>query len=344
MARIPSTAIESQLKRKLESLYLVFGQETLLIEESVDAIRAAASDQGFNERIRLTVETGFDWSTLHEHSQSMSLFGGSRLIELRMPTGKPGDKGRDAILEYIESQSPDAVLVIVAGRIDKAGQRTKWFKQVESHGVAIETQTVRPDQLPGWVEQRLQRVQINYDRDAVLPLCRFIEGNLLAAAQEIEKLKLLLGENKLTASDLETMVADQARYNVYGFVDACLAGNAIRSLRMLRGLKGEATEPALVLWALARDTRTMTRIAGELQSGKTKAGVFKAHQIWSSRAGLVDRATQRLSLSHWHLVLQRVALADRVMKGRATGDIWHQFENIALAICGINALAPANQV
>ncbi len=343
MARIPSTAIGSQLKRKLESLYLVFGQETLLVEESVDAIRVAAREQGIHERIRLTVESGFDWSVLREHSQSMSLFGGSRLIELRMPTGKPGDKGRDAILDYIESQSPDTVLVIVAGKIDKAGQRTKWFKQVESNGVAIETQAVRPEQLPAWVEQRLQRAQINYDRDVVLPLCRFIEGNLLAAAQEIEKLKLLLGENKLTASDLEKTVADQARYNVYGFVDACLAGNATRSLRMLRGLKGEATEPALVLWALARDTRTMTRIAGELRSGKAKAAVFKANQIWSSRAGLVDRALQRLSLPQWRSVLQRVALADRVMKGRASGDIWHQFENIALAICGIKTLAPDNQ-
>ncbi len=338
MARFSPIALESQLEKKLESLYLVFGQETLLIEECVDAIRAATRKKGFSERIRLTVETGFDWSTLREHCQSMSLFGGSRLIELRLPTGKPGDKGRDTILEYIESQPPDTVLVIIAGRIDKAGQRTKWFKQVEANGVVIETQAVRPDQLPAWVEQRLSKTGVSYDHDAVLLLCRFIEGNLLAAAQEIEKLKLLLGDKKLTAIDLEALVADQARYNVYSFVDACLAGNATRGLRILRGLKGEALEPALVLWALARDTRTMANIAAELQTGKTKAGVFKTHNIWSSRVGLVERALQRLNLHEWQKVLQRVALADRVMKGRASGDIWQQLEFIALAICGVQNL------
>jgi DNA polymerase-3 subunit delta len=210
---------------------------------------------------------------------------------------------------------------------------------VEANGVVTETQAVRPDQLPAWIEQRLKRAGVNYDSDAVLPLCRFIEGNLLAAAQEIEKLKLLLGDKKLTAADLEALVADQARYNVYGFVDACLMGNAARGLRMLRGLKGEAVEPALVLWALARDTRTMVSIAAELQSGKAKAGVFRTHNIWSSRAGLVERALQRLNLSQWRKVLQRVALADRVLKGRASGDIWQQLEFIALAMCGVPTLA-----
>ena len=335
---IKPASLASHLERDFQPLYLLFGAEILLVEEALDQIRSSAKISGFDERIRQTVEAGFDWNQLHEQAQSMSLFSEKRLIELRLPTGKPGDAGSKALIDYASNLGKDTTLIIISGAIDKRSQGTKWFKAVEGNGVVVECPTIHADRLPDWIGQRMNARGLKYEADALIYLSQFVEGNLLAAAQEINLLALLYADQTITVDTMRDAIADHARFNVYALVDACLGGSINRVTRILQSLKRDQTEPVIILWALARDTRTLCRLADAMDKGAHPQSLFKRYGIWSNRSALVTAALKRISKGQWENILRRLGRADLMVKGRAPlqrKDIWEELESISFAMCGM---------
>ncbi len=319
---------------------MLFGAEPLLIEEALDQVRALARENGYHERLRFTVEAGFDWNLLLAQGQAMSLFAEKKLIELRMPTGKPGDAGTKAIMAYCEYLPEDTTLVIISGPVDKRAQGTRWFKAVDTAGVVVESPEIKADRLPDWVSQRMTSMGITYDFDVVDRICQLVEGNLLAAAQEINLLSLLYPGEKITSETIERIIADHARFSVYTFADACLSGSVVRATRILQSLKREQAEPVVILWALSRDARALCQLsAASERTGQSPGSLFKKYGIWGSRSGLVTAALRRMGNRQWENILRRLGRADLMVKGSVPmlrRDIWEEIENISLRICGTN--------
>ncbi len=337
--RITSPALSTQLKQGIAPLYLLFGPETLLIEEALDQIRGQCTQAGYSERIRLTAETGFDWNRLQHESSTLSLFADKRLIELRLPTGKPGEAGSKALVNFAQKLAPDTTLIVVTHAIDKRSQTTKWFKAIQDNGLVIECPAIGSANLPGWISRRMSAQGLKHEPGAAEHLSQLVEGNLLAAAQEINLLGLLYPDQTITPPIIEQTNADHARFNVYVFVDACLGGTIERTIRILQNLKHEQAEPIIILWALARDVRTLCQLSAAIDQGERPGGsLFKRHGIWSSRSALVSSALNRLPKSRWENILQRIGHADLMVKGRISfrrKDIWEEIESISLAICGL---------
>ena len=302
-------------------MYFICGEEPLQVMESADAIRAAARQQGFSEREVMDVETGFDWNMLLDAGNSLSLFAEQRILELRIPTGKPGKQGGQALVDYAERPAEDAVLIITSGKLEGATKNSKWFKALDSAGAIIQCWPVKPAELPGWIQQRLRSRGISADDEGVRLLAERVEGNLLAAAQEVEKLLLLYGEGRLNAEQIAGAVSDSARYNIYDLVDTAVAGDLALSLRMLNGLRHEGTEPTLVLWALSREIRQLTDMAS---SGQPVEAAMATARIWDNRKPLVRKALQRRSSRGWQALLKRCGKVDRTIKGVETGRPWDE--------------------
>lgn len=338
--KIRAEALEGRLQKSDAPLYLLFGREWLLIEESLDLVRSRVQSSAQTEVLRYTVGTGFDWGALRGQSQTLSLFSSQRLIELRIPSGKPGDAGTKALKEFAENPDSETVLVVVTGALERRQQSAAWFRSFEKNGVVVEANGVSAEQLPGWIYQRFQRYGLHADRSVASRLSYYVEGNLLAADQEIRKLAILVTEGeKLTADHLERLISDHARFNVYALIDTCFSGDAVRSQRVLSKLRQESASPALVIWALTRELRTIAAVVRDVAAGGATQAVFKNHQVWSARAKAMSAAIRRHERAQWWRLLGRVALAERQMKGRAPGsdgDAWLEVEKVVLEICGIS--------
>ena len=249
--------LSEHLQQGLRPIYLLSGDEPLQLGEAADAIRAQARAQGFAEREVMHVEAGFDWNALAAASDTLSLFAEQRLIDLRLPSGKPGKEGGAALAEYAANPPQDTVLLITSGKLDKNAAKAKWYKALDSAGVTLQVWPVEANQLPRWVGQRMRARGLSASPEAAQLLAERVEGNLLAAAQEIEKLLLLYGESSVDAEMVEQGVADSARYDIFELVDTALLGDAPRVARIMEGLHGEGVEPILILWALVREIRAL---------------------------------------------------------------------------------------
>ena len=312
--------LEPHLTRGLASLYVVYGDEHLLVQEACDRIRAAARGAGFTERSVFTVERSFDWSSLIGASQSMSLFGDRQLVELRIPTGKPGKEGADALKTLAAAGNPDVLMLVTLPRLDAATQKAAWFSALEQAGVALRIDPVDRAQLPNWVAQRLaqqgQRVPAGEEgRRALQFIAERVEGNLLAAHQEIQKLGLLYPPGTLTFDEVHDAVLNVARYDVFKLNEAMLAGDIGRLARMLDGLKGEGEAAVLVLWALTEELRTLLRIKRGAAAGKPLATLLRENRVWGPRERLVRPALGRLTENVLEQGLALAAQLDRQVKG-----------------------------
>lgn len=324
------------LERGLAPVYVVSGDEPLLVDECCAQIRARAVRDGF-ERSLYTVEPGFDWSELRAATQSLSLFAERRLLELRLPSGRPGEAGAEVLAGFGEQPPADTLLLVVTGKLDKTQQQSVWLRALESVGVFVTVWPLTPERLPGWLNQRLAARGLTPEPGVVELLAWHLEGNLLAAAQEVDKLAMLVGRGRVARADVEEALADSARFSIYALVDASLAGDAPVLRRMLASLRAEGTEPILVLWALARELRSLVSLSLELARGKPEAGVLA--RVWQNRKPLVAKALRRHPAPAWAGLLREAARLDRVLKGRAAGDIWLELERLLLAVSGQRAFA-----
>ena len=333
--RLRIDQLDRHLERPLAPVYVLGGDEPLQIQEARDAIRAAAVKQGFDERVMLSAETGFDWGTLRSYADSLSLFGDKRIIDLRLVSGKPGDAGARALKDYAADPPQDNLLIVTLDKFDRGSAATQWYKALEGAGASIRTWPVDAHSMVGWIRRRAGRRGLTISAAAAQALGERVEGNLLACAQEIDKLHMLHGEAQLDLEDVLRSVADSARFDVFALVDAALAGDTARSIRVLHGLREEGVAPPLVAWALTRELRNVSRMAGDLSGGAGLDQVMARHRVWDKRRGLVSSALRRHPAAVWLDILRQAARTDRITKGGAPGNPWDALEGLALAMGGM---------
>ena len=327
--------LAGQLNKTLAPIYIVSGDEPLLVQEASDAIRAKAREQGCTERKVFEVAAGFDWDGWSASGQNMSLFAERQLIELRMPTGKPGsDAGNKALLAYAQDVSPDNVLLIIAPKLAGATQNTKWMKAMVAAGVWVTVWPLTLAQMPRWVAQRLNKRGIQVSQQAISLLVERVEGNPLAAVQEIEKLYLLHGPGNIDDETVQEAVVDSARFDIYALVDCAMAGDVQRVCRIIARLEEEGVEPILLLWALTRETRNLALMAPAVEKGERVDHVLNQLRVWDKRKALTKKALSRSRFTNWQTLLQHAAGIDRILKGGAPGNSWDELLSLSLSMAG----------
>jgi len=326
--------LESHLSSGVAPVYLVSGDEPLLVDEVVDEIRAAARKAGCEERELHVTSRGFDWASLSAGMQNMSLFSSRRLIEVRLPTGKPGDKGSKFIVALANSKPDDSITVFITPALDSRTAKSKWASTIAKQGAWIPVRSPDHEQIPGWIAARLRRSELTIDDDALEMLASRVEGNLLAAKQEIDKLLLIAGDGHVTLDAVRESVADGARYDVFQLTDAALAGDSARALRVLNGLRREATAPPLVLWSLAREVTALADIVARMDQGVSAARAMQDAKVWGKRQTLVGRAAKGRDLASMRRLVSCTAATDRIIKGARHGQVWDALAEITLALAG----------
>lgn len=328
--RLRPEQLQKHLAQPIAPVYLLSGEETLLVQECADAIRNACRAQGFTERQVFHVDAKFDWHIVVDEISAMSLFADKKLIELRLPTGKPGDAGGAALEQFCQQPNSDTVLLIVCGKVESSSTRTKWYKAVDAAGVTIPVWPVEPAQLPRWIEQRLRTVGLSASPDAIQLLAERVQGNLLACAQEIEKLALYTEATHIDAEAVAAAVADSARYDVFGLADQALAGQAAPALRALAGLRGEGEEPPVILWALTKELHVLYRCVEFVEQGQSAERAIDSAGVWEKRKPLVRAALQRMSRTYVTKLLILAQQVDAAIKGAGIDDPWLLLDRLVL--------------
>ncbi len=336
---VPAQRWPQQLKTDaLRPVYLLVGEEMLVLE-AADALRARARELGYDEREVLSVESGFDWNDLDRAAAGMSLFATRRLLDLRLPTGKPGRDGAKALSAYAANPPPDTVLLVTCVSWSKKHEGA-WSKALDKAGVQVVFWPPRANELPGWIGARLARHGIQAEPAALALLAERVEGNLLAAAQEVEKLALLHDGQRLDAATLEGLVADSARFDIFGLSDAAFGGDPARAVRVLRGLKAEGEDLIPMMgWLVSQ-----LHVAQRLAAAPDFAAQARAEHLWPSREQLFRQALRRAPRGHWEACLSAAARIDRISKGRGHGDPWREAERLVARIAdprGTTALEQA---
>jgi DNA polymerase-3 subunit delta len=323
--------LERHLSRSLAALYVIHGDEPLQSLEAADAIRAAAREKGYAEREVLAAERGFDWNLLLVSGSSLSLFSSKKLIELRIPGGKPGTEGAAAIVQYCSASVPDVLTIVTLPRLDRRAQDTAWFKALTHNGVLINTFQVERAQLPRWIAGRLARQQQKAGPETLQFLADSVEGNLLAAHQEIQKLSLLFPPGELAFDLVCSAVLNVARYDAFKLNEAMLAGDTARLARMLDGLKSEGEAAPKILWVLAEEIRAVARVQTGMAQGEDAQQLYRNNRVWGGvRQKLVTEAARRLKSVALGQALRHAARIDRTVKGLARGDVWDELLQLCL--------------
>ncbi|MBB5213577.1 DNA polymerase III subunit delta [Parapusillimonas granuli] len=324
---------------QLDTLYVVSGDEPLLVIETCDALRAAAARAGFGERISMTLDARSDWSSVIGATQNVSLFGDRRLVDVSIPSGKPGKTGADTLLKLAEMAGggalADTMLLVSLPRLDRATRAAKWAQGLFGAATSVEISQIERPALPQWIAQRLARQNQQLDRETLEWMADKVEGNLLAAFQEIQKLGLLYPEGRLSAQDVEQAVLNVARYDVFGLRDAMLAGNPARALAILAGLRAEGEALPLVLWAVGDEVRVLARLAAAQAGGDIQAEL-RRQRVFGQREQLLRQALNRVPPGSWPAAVQHAHDIDRLIKGlKVPGrldDPWEELGRLALRI------------
>lgn len=329
--KVAAQQLATQLSQPLPAIIWLSGDEPLLVLEASDQVRAAARQAGITERQVFHADSQFDWSQLYEANQALSLFGDRQLLELRL-TGKLNDAGRKALVAYAEKANPDNVLLIVSEKIEAAQSKAKWFTAVTDAAWWVPFWPVERHQLPGWLRSRLQQHGLQIDDDALALLADKVDGNLLAARQEVDKLLLVSEDTSLTLETVVQAVSDSARFTIFDLADAVLGGDLARSQRVLSGLAAEGIEAPIVLWVLARELRNLVQLSEAQVTGQPLPAVFKRLRIFDKRQGPYQAALRRGHASLWQDCLVRCGEIDAIIKGRAPGDPWLK---LSVLVCEI---------
>jgi DNA polymerase III subunit delta len=330
--QLRSEQLEAALSKSLGTIYAIHGDEPLLALEAADAVRAAARKRGFTDREVLEPGRGFDWSELRHSLASLSLFGGKKIVELRLPGGKPGAQGGEAIAEYCERPSADILLLVSLPRLDRMSQGTAWFGALSRAGAVVDIWPVERSRLPAWIAERLGRQKQRAPREALEFLADRVEGNLLAAHQEVQKLALLAPEGEVSLDAVRDAVANVARYDAYTACEAMLAGDAARYVRVIDGLKSEGEAATLVLWALSEELYALGRIQSGVAAGRGVDDLLRENRVWGSRQRPMKSAVTRVAPRAVQRALAHAAGIDRAIKGVGPGEPWDEFLRLGLEL------------
>lgn len=329
MPSLSPDALIAALGKGLAPLYLVHGEEALLALEAADALRQAAREQGYQEREVLTVEAGFDWSQLRDAMSSVSLFAERKLLEIRIPNGKPGTEGAEALQQLAAQPPQDTMTLITLPKLERAQQQSKWFQALEKLAVTVEARPVGRAELPSWISRRLKAQGQSLGGEALAFFVDRVEGNLLAARQEVDKLALLYPAGELTLEQLRAAVANVARFDVFHLSESWLAGDVPRVLRMLDGLMAEGEAPVLVLWSLTEDVRMLLRLRQGLKDGRNARDMARELRLWGDKQRLAEPALRRIGPRKLMTALDECARIDRQIKGVEAGDPWRTMRGLA---------------
>ena len=333
--KISGDNLTSQLARGVGSIYLVAGDEPLLVNEAADAIRERARKEGFTERDLHVVERGFDWDGLLTESRSLSLFAQRKIIEIRMTNPTPGDRGGEAIIELATQPSPDNLVLVITGKLDGRTQNSKWVSAIERHGLVVQIWPIELPRLPAWIRERLARHKLTADSAAASLLAERVEGNLLAAHQEVEKLALLLPPGPVTAETILDAVADSARFDVLQVGEAAMRGQTGRALRIVEGLRGEGIDATLVLWAVNKDLQWLARAQYLMSTGQSADSAMNAIYVWRPRQAAMKQALARLNATAIRGLLVDAEKVDRSIKGVLRCDPWAELEALVARLSGV---------
>ena len=330
--------LPDEIRRKgLSSIYLISGEEPLQLNEAADFIRGKAREQGVEERVMLDVATGFDWNKLIEENASMSLFASTRLIELRMGSSKPGREGGKVLTKYAEQLAGDNILLITSDRMDKQVQKSKWYKSLDKVGVTTQVWPIEAGKLPGWLRQRVQKQYKHIATDAAQLIADRVEGNMLAASQEIDKLCLLVDNDEITTKDVIAAVTDSTRFDVFSLIESAYADETKRMLRMLNGLKSEGMDPMAVYGALMWDYRRLCTMGYHLSNGDSLDKLFSDYRICDNkRKRAIKSVLQRHNLKKLYELLKQANALDRTIKSAEKHTAWDALLSLLLEFSGHN--------
>jgi DNA polymerase-3 subunit delta len=326
--------LAAHLAKGLSPLYVVHGDETLLAIEAGDQIRAAARAAGFDQREILVAEPGFKWDAFAAANRNLGLFGERKLIDLSIPSGKPGVEGARVLEDCAANPSADTVTLITLPRLDRGAQASAWFAALEHGGVSVAVYPLERGELPQWLGARLARQKQRVSEETLQFLAEATEGNLLAAKQEIEKLALLLPEGELEHDAVERAVADVSRFDVFQLSEAWLAGDASRALRILAALEAAGEGVPLLLWQLGEDLHALASVLTATAAGTPVAAAVRTARAWGRRQGALERAARRVDPATLRPLLIRLARLDALAKGIGRGNIWDELADTALDLCG----------
>ena len=336
--RVNAEQLASQLQKGLLPVYLVFGDEQMLVEESADEVRQKARQLGANERQVWHVEGRFDWSQIQWQEQTMSLFDSQRLLEVRLPSGSPGKEGGEAFRRFVDNPPQDTTLSIISGKIDSRSQKSKWFNELDRVGATIPVWPVDMANLPRWITQRLKQRSLTSSPAVAGLIAERVEGNLFAAAQEIEKLVLLCPDGQVSEETILASVADNARFQAFGLMDTVFKGQAEKIPRMINQLKSEGNDILAIFSAVSWSLHRMVDMAFELNQGTQIEQVFRAQKppIWDKAKPITRQALERHDAKKWQQFLQQMAEIDQAAKGTVPKCPWTLLESLCLNVAGVN--------
>lgn len=323
--------LAANLQQGLASVYLLGGNEPLLLQECCDQIREAAKAQGFIERELLQVERGFDWSELNQVA-TPSLFASQKLIDLRLRTGKPGREGAKILSEWCDAPDPNMILMVSCEQWDAGSRKSKWAGKLEKAGRRVDIWPIKAQELPLWLEHRMQAHGMQPEPEVLRILADRLEGNLLAARQEIDRLALLKGAGTVTADDVLKVVADSSRFDAFGLAENMLAGNLREGLRVAAGLRRMDTPIPLLLGALLRELKTTEAFRFAMRGGEAEATVFRRLNVWHNRQSTVRSAARRLKTRQLFDAFRQLSLIDKQSKGQAAGNPWQSLDRLLLQL------------
>jgi DNA polymerase III subunit delta len=335
--QIKPQQLAGALQKTLAPVYFISGDEPQQLGEMADSIRKSAKERGFTTREIFFADKLFDWKQVNVSAGTLSIFADKKIIDLRLPSGTPGADGAKALTAYCQRLPEDTLLLITAGKITKDAQKSSWFQALDKVGCVIQVWPLTGQDLLRWIQDRMQQRGLLTEPSAVKALADRVEGNLLAAAQEIEKLYVLYGAGKLSAQQLMDVVADSSRYDVFKLVESVLSAQTDKVLKILSSLKAEGVAPAIVLWALVREARILISYKAAQGQGE-KDLILKKNGVWGERKQLLDTSAKRLTHVELNNVLVLGAKADRQIKGQQQGDAWGTLLEFSLVLASVSVL------
>lgn len=334
MPQLDINQLSGSLKSTLQPLYVIHGEEDLLRIEALDSIHAVAKQRGYLNRESYTVESAsFDWNEVLANADSAGLFADLKLLEIHIPSGKVGKNGGEALQQLAENLPRDAVTLIVFPKLERAQTQAKWFAALSKHGTMLEAKAVSSNALPAWINTRLQQHGLEAEAAAIALFAERVEGNLLAAKQEIDKLALLFPQGHLISiQDAQESIANVARFDVFQLAAAWMSGNVRRTAHLLDGLAADDEEPVLLLWAIAEDVRTLIRLSAALKQGKTVQAVRNELRLWGDKQQYASQAVKRLTVPRLMNALKTCAQIDRQIKGAEAGEAWATLRQLVMQL------------
>ena len=336
--RLKAEQLSTHLASKgLASVYIISGDEPLLVQESADIIRTAAKLHGYNERKLFYADSKFDWNSVLIEASNISLFSEKKFLEIRMISGKPGDKGSKTLQEHLAKINTEILTLIITPKLDSSSTRSKWFTAIKNQGISVQIWPVSTPQLPQWLNRRLNQSGIKASQEAISVLADRVEGNLLSAIQEIEKLKLLAPERELTGKTMSDIVADSSRFNVFVLLDKIMESEARKAYHILQGLRSEGTDATIILWAITRDLRILIKGSEAIHSGGGIDSVLQKLGVWESRRPLVKKTISRIPVERLRQMLRLSGGIDRAIEGMRQGTPWDDLTTLILVLCDIQS-------